>query len=677
MKHVILPLLIFLVLIVSVISVDTTFFNGNLDTVVNVPLTEDSFLQVYCDENNDIIQFTTFNTTGQQLIGNFTVLQNNGCANEGDSTSAGVFNESLWVIGSQGTTASDVGFQIFNKDGSNRTSRIIVDQDVGAGNTNDIAVLESSQFVFCYVDNGDTDERGRCQVFDSDGNNVTSIIVVSNADANNMLDIAIDNINSSAYFVVHHETVGGQRTLLLDTYLDNIVVADEISVDVNIGTHSEYDVIAFDDGLAAIGFIAANQVDCAVVDFAGTILTPTTIIDASVSNNFENIQMAKINESSYLLGWTDLNENATNAVVLNKSCGIIQPQTQIFDDTEQAIAVASQDNNIGFCFDNIILSGLEAPERHRMTSNHSDFSSWDGICSTALIDSPPVVTLISPPDLTNTNITAQSLRCDVTDDIQLINVSLFHNASGTFVSNETSFVSGTSVSVVFNKTFFFNQTLRWNCEAFDNSSQSSFAAADFNLIIEQTFPPPPIIIPVVNISLLSPANNSQETDGTVTFEFFINMSSNVSLIIDGVLNQLIEFTAGNNQFNDVFFANNATIEWFANSTTFDVESGSFFLILNLTNLPTIAPPSYELGVCPITTSLQSTIFFMFMVLLAFIIMGIGFGIRNGLLGFLGALLLIILSAFFYACIFAVGVILTGLGIFMVSFFVIKGVKNFD
>ncbi len=83
---------------------------------------------------------------------------------------------------------------------------------------------------------------------------------------------------------------------------------------------------------------------------------------------------------------------------------------------------------------------------------------------------------------------------------------------------------------------------------------------------------------------------------------------------------------------------------------------------------------YKLGVCPVET-LQSSLFFMFMVLLAFLIMIIALFIKNGLLGFLGAILLAILSLFFYTCIFAVGIVLTGLSIFLMSFFIFKGANG--
>lgn len=100
-------------------------------------------------------------------------------------------------------------------------------------------------------------------------------------------------------------------------------------------------------------------------------------------------------------------------------------------------------------------------------------------------------------------------------------------------------------------------------------------------------------------------------------------------------------------------------------TTFNI-----FLFVPITD-------AYSRVDCPISDDLQSTLFFMFMVVLAFVIMGLGFAIRNGLVGTLGGFLLIILSVFFYACILAVGLVLTALGVFMVSFFIFKGVDNFQ
>ena len=91
--------------------------------------------------------------------------------------------------------------------------------------------------------------------------------------------------------------------------------------------------------------------------------------------------------------------------------------------------------------------------------------------------------------------------------------------------------------------------------------------------------------------------------------------------------------------------------------------------------PAITDNTFSLITCPLG-NLQSTFLFMFFILLAFIIMVIGFYFKIGLVGALGALLLLILSTFTYACIIAVGIVLSGLSLVLLVFFVFNGVRNF-
>lgn len=517
-KIILLPL----IFILSLFLVNPIiFFEGNIDTTVILPLTQDSFVLAYCDEGNDISVFTIYNTTGEKLIGNFTIFANvNGCGNEGDSLSGGAFNSSRFVLGTQTSSSSDVGFQIFNNDGSNHTSRIVVDANVGDGNTNDISTVNES-FTICWVDDGDSDERARCQEFDGDGNSLSGIITVSNADTNAITDVAVDHINDTAYFVLHQEQVGGQRALMYDSYLDNVVVSDEIVIDSDIGLHSEYDIVAFKDGLAGVAFISTNQVDCAIVDFDGVVVVGTTIIDASVSSNFENIQTAKINETSWILGWTDIDENATNVVTLDKSCGIIVSQKEVFDDAEQIIGVAGTDNDIGFCDDNVILAGLEAPDIHRWTSNHSNITNWDGFCDLQVDINPPIITNLINATTTNQSVIITWDTNELTNETSTLGVcpsftTVFSNSNDTLSLNHIQAIDNLQNST----RYCFNTTA--------SDPSGNLASDNISFITKANIPDtfPPII------TLINPANNTATNIIPLNITFSVSDDSfNVQICI--------------------------------------------------------------------------------------------------------------------------------------------------
>jgi len=107
---------------------------------------------------------------------------------------------------------------------------------------------------------------------------------------------------------------------------------------------------------------------------------------------------------------------------------------------------------------------------------------------TEAIDNPPAVTLINPTDALFDNIGNITFQCNTTDDSQLVNVTLYHNITGSWSANETVNISGTSNSTNFTINNIGDGFYVWNCEAYDNASQSAFAAANFTLTIDTTNP---------------------------------------------------------------------------------------------------------------------------------------------------------------------------------------------
>ncbi len=86
------------------------------------------------------------------------------------------------------------------------------------------------------------------------------------------------------------------------------------------------------------------------------------------------------------------------------------------------------------------------------------------------------------------------LGCSVTDDYNLVNVSLYHNISGTWQVNQTKNIMGTENSVVFNVTGLPNErSYLWNCLAYDNQSQyvwgeNRAVSVGINVSIRHTIP---------------------------------------------------------------------------------------------------------------------------------------------------------------------------------------------
>ncbi|UCD20918.1 MAG: hypothetical protein JSW08_04085, partial [archaeon] len=124
-------------------------------------------------------------------------------------------------------------------------------------------------------------------------------------------------------------------------------------------------------------------------------------------------------------------------------------------------------------------------------------------------DIDPVVNLNSPIDNYNTSNQTIDFNCTVYDNLQLTNVSLFGNWSGGWHRNETNTSGINNTPYVFTKTIP-EGIYKWNCEGCDFADNCGFNSTNRTLTIDTT-----------NATAsfgANPANESTDTDGTVTFD---------------------------------------------------------------------------------------------------------------------------------------------------------------
>lgn len=95
-------------------------------------------------------------------------------------------------------------------------------------------------------------------------------------------------------------------------------------------------------------------------------------------------------------------------------------------------------------------------------------------------DIVPTVTLVSPSNNSVDTDGSLIFNCSATDDINLKNITLYGNWTGTWHANETKSLTGTSNSTTFSKTLS-SGIYRWNCLAYDNSSQPDWGNSNFTL----------------------------------------------------------------------------------------------------------------------------------------------------------------------------------------------------
>ncbi|MBU1621947.1 MAG: hypothetical protein KJ597_00060, partial [Nanoarchaeota archaeon] len=123
------------------------------------------------------------------------------------------------------------------------------------------------------------------------------------------------------------------------------------------------------------------------------------------------------------------------------------------------------------------------------TANRTIFINY-----TTPVDNPPNTTLISPADSYSQTTSVPvdvTFTCNATDDHQLQNLSLYITTSSNtnFTLNQTTNVNGVTNQTNWTLTLALG-SYTWNCLAYDNASQSVFAANNRTLTISAPISPP-------------------------------------------------------------------------------------------------------------------------------------------------------------------------------------------
>jgi len=104
-------------------------------------------------------------------------------------------------------------------------------------------------------------------------------------------------------------------------------------------------------------------------------------------------------------------------------------------------------------------------------------------------DDSPVVSLTAPPDNTANTSTSFTFQCNVTDDFNITNTTLYiWNSTGVWNNTEINTSTGTSLNYTFPVSGFTVENYTWNCYACDDATSTQCAWADNNFSLNVTAP---------------------------------------------------------------------------------------------------------------------------------------------------------------------------------------------
>ncbi len=170
------------------------------------------------------------------------------------------------------------------------------------------------------------------------------------------------------------------------------------------------------------------------------------------------------------------------------------------------------------------------------------FNVTIGYQSTGALIKPTVI--LDKPDDNYMNDTEQYVNITfngtATDNSALKNATLYHNVSGTWKSNLSSSLSGTSSGFEFSLNLT-NITFIWNVEACDAAGNCNFSAANRTVILNFTVS---INATTLSISNFTPANNSVNVSLKQDITAIFNKDMNSSTFTDTTV--IVKDTDGNN-----------------------------------------------------------------------------------------------------------------------------------
>lgn len=140
------------------------------------------------------------------------------------------------------------------------------------------------------------------------------------------------------------------------------------------------------------------------------------------------------------------------------------------------------------------------------------------------------INLNYPSNNNYTEVNSVDFNCSMEDSVSnLTNVTfyLWNSSSNELLYNKTEDISGTSNSSEFNYTFSNESSYEWNCEAYDEDSNSITESNNYSITYDDTNPV---------VTLVSPEDGSSDDAGSVSFSFNVtddNEIDNCSLIVDG------------------------------------------------------------------------------------------------------------------------------------------------
>lgn len=253
----------------------------------------------------------------------------------------------------------------------------------------------------------------------------------------------------------------------------------------------------------------------------------------SLDNSAPNVILISPNSTSFEINQT-FNCNASDLQLKNMSFYLWNSTGLVYSESKNISSgfYNFETNLTNLNFDNYHWNCLFFDLNNNSAYASSNFT---------LLISGISINLISPADLTYTNVNSTNFTCNSQseDSYSLTNTTFYLWNSSGLIYNETKEITGFDNSSVFNYTFINESSYLWNCLSFNNNSNSSWGLSNFTISFDIAVPVFDLIseTSITSSSATIYVNTNEETNISIDYGSQISNSTysqNHSFLLEGL-----------------------------------------------------------------------------------------------------------------------------------------------
>ncbi len=318
-----------------------------------------------------------------------------------------------------------------------------------------------------------------------------------------------------------------------------------------VRTPSEIEDVLNDSGKIIIDSASGNVANYSRIRIYDAII--------SLDNSSPNVSLVSPMNNSISFNFNKTFDcNATDLALSNVSFFLWNSSSTIINQTNRSI------NGEFYNFQINVINLSEGNYKWNCRYTDKNGNSAFALSNFSFIIGGVSVNLLSPLKSNFTNINSTNFSCEANSESSssLKNITFNLWNSSALIYNLTSNVSGTSNSSNFNYNFSYEDRFLWNCLAFNNNSNSSFAENNFSIIFDISKP---------NVSQLNPTDEYSVT-GTSDILFEYNVTDNNELSICSLILNTVSSSSNSsgiliNQSNNISYSvSSGSYNWRINCT---------------------------------------------------------------------------------------------------------------